>query len=182
MNVVVIVAVRQMSQWENEFCREMKPMKKYKIASCCLCLIPVLVMSGDKFDINQHISFIGMEWRGNEMRKRTRMTLALVMGFGLAILSMALTIYFGYVHAYSNGGNIKDVYLFGLKIYRLTMEGDNYTGTSLGVNMGIVCAIYMGIALLLEEIIHKLRAGALSFGLYSYLSTALGLPGIYCIL
>lgn len=74
LNVVVIVVVRQMSQWENEFCREMKPMKKYKIASCCLCLIPALVMSGDKFDINQHISFIGMEWRGNEMRKRTRMT------------------------------------------------------------------------------------------------------------
>lgn len=91
------------------------------------------------------------------MKKQTRITLALGIGFGLAILSMALTIYFGYVHAYSNGGNAKDVYLLGLKIYRLTLEGNNYTGASLGVNMGIVCAIYMGIVLFLEEIIHKLR-------------------------
>lgn len=91
------------------------------------------------------------------MKKRIRMALAIGIGFVLAIVSMAITIYFGYVHAYSNGGKIKDVYLFGLKIYRLILEGDNYTGTSLWVNMGIVCALYMGIVLLLEEIIHKLR-------------------------
>lgn len=91
------------------------------------------------------------------MKKRIRIALALGIGFGLAIVSMVITIYVGYVHAYSNGGSIKDVYLFGLKIYRLILEGDNYTGTSLGVNMGIVCALYMGILLLLEEIIHKLR-------------------------
>lgn len=91
------------------------------------------------------------------MKKRIRMALALGIGFGLAIVSMAITISVGYVHAYANGGSIKDVYLFGLKIYRLILEGDNYTGTSLGVNMGIVCALYMGIVLLLEEIIHKLR-------------------------
>ena len=81
------------------------------------------------------------------MKKRFRVPLALGIGFGLAILSMAIAIYFGYVHAYSSEENIRYVYLFGLKIYRLT----------LGVNMGIICAIYMGVALVLEEIIHKLR-------------------------
>ena len=90
------------------------------------------------------------------MKKRVRVPLALGIGFGLAILSMA--IYFGYVHAYSSEENIRYVYLFGFKIYRLTLEGEKYIGTSLGVNMGIICAIYMGIVFALEEIIHKLRA------------------------
>jgi hypothetical protein len=92
------------------------------------------------------------------MKKIVRVSLALGIGFGLAILSMAITIYFGYVHAYSSEENIRDVYLFGIKIYRLTLEGKKYTGTSLGKNMGIICAIYMGIVFALEEIIHKLRS------------------------
>lgn len=92
------------------------------------------------------------------MKKRVRVPLALGIGFGLAILSMAIAIYFGYVHAYSSEENIRYVYLFGFKIYRLTLEGAKYIGTSLGVNMGIICTIYMGIVFALEEIIHKLRA------------------------
>lgn len=92
------------------------------------------------------------------MKKRVRVPLALGIGFGLALLSMAIAIYFGYVHAYSSEENIRYVYLFGFKIYRLTLEGEKYIGTSLGVNMGIICAIYMGIVFALEEIIHKLRA------------------------
>lgn len=91
------------------------------------------------------------------MKKRVRVPLALGIGFGLAILSMAIAIYFGYVHAYSSEENIWYVYLLGFKIYRLTLEGEKYIGSSLGVNMGIICAIYMGVALVLEEIIHKLR-------------------------
>ena len=94
---------------------------------------------------------------GSGMNRRTRVALALGIGFGLAMLSMAITIYFGYVHAYTGGESIKRVYLLGLKIYELTREGDKYTGTSLGVHMGIVCGIYMGMVLLLEEIIHRLR-------------------------
>jgi hypothetical protein len=92
------------------------------------------------------------------MRRRGRMILALGIGFGLAMLSMAIAIYFGYVHAYAEGGASKDVYLFGFKIYELIQESGKYAGTSRGVNMGIVCAIYMGIALLLEEVIHKLTS------------------------
>ena len=68
------------------FERELKYMKKYKIASIlmfihgafmevrgCLCLIPVFVMGSDKFDINQYISFIVPYFKDN-------MNLMLVMG------------------------------------------------------------------------------------------------------
>jgi len=61
-------------------------MKKYKIASIlmfihgvfmeiggCLCLIPVLIMGSDKFDMNQYFSFIVPFFQDN-------MNLMLVMG------------------------------------------------------------------------------------------------------
>ena len=88
------------------------------------------------------------------------LALALGIGLGLALLSMAIAIYFGYVNAYSSEENIRYVYLFGIKIYRLTLEGEKYIGSSLGLNMGIICAIYMGIVFALEEIIHKLKAAS----------------------
>ncbi len=61
-------------------------MKKYRIASIlmiihgafmeiggCLCLIPIFIMSSDKFDINQYFSFIVPYFQNN-------MNLMLIMG------------------------------------------------------------------------------------------------------
>ena len=91
------------------------------------------------------------------MRRYIGIIGALILGFALAMLSMAIAIYVGYSQAYAGGVSVKEVYVFGLNIYEITKSGQVYIGTSIGKNMGIVCAVYMVIVLAVEEIIRKLR-------------------------
>lgn len=87
------------------------------------------------------------------MKRWLRILITLAIGFGIAMLLMTVAIYFGYSHAYVDGGVSYTVRLFGLGIYELTQVGDRYSGASVGTNMGVVCGICMTAALVLEELI-----------------------------
>ncbi|MDD7362679.1 MAG: LlsX family protein [Peptoniphilus sp.] len=91
------------------------------------------------------------------MKKSRRILLAMAIGFAVAMVAMAIAIYFGYAGAYDRGGSGRDVYLFGIAIYRLSLSKGRYIGRSIGPNMGMVCAIFMVLAVALEEIVHKFR-------------------------
>lgn len=91
------------------------------------------------------------------MKSGLRIVIALAIGFGVAMLLMAIAIYFGYLKAYAGGGDTYPVKLIGITIYHLTLDNGEYVGTSAGPNMGAFSGICMGIAVILEELIHKAR-------------------------
>lgn len=91
------------------------------------------------------------------MKPATRRLITLACGFGVAMLLMAVAIYFGYSNAYRYGTDTSEVYLFGFNIYHLVLSGEKYVGTSNGPAMGGVCAIVMAVAFMMEEIIFQLR-------------------------
>jgi hypothetical protein len=78
---------------------------------------------------------------------------AIAVGFGLAMLAMSVAIYFGYTEAYASGVDSLNVPLFGLDIYTLTKTGEEYSGASVGQNMGVICAGFTAAAVLVEQII-----------------------------
>lgn len=73
------------------------------------------------------------------------------------MISMAITIYFGYVNAYKLNTNTYDVYMFGINIFKLKLNDYIYNGYSIGSNMGIISIIYIIIAIVIEEFIDKLK-------------------------
>lgn len=87
------------------------------------------------------------------MKRSIRILIALAIGFGIAMLLMMVAIYFGYTHAYADGGMSYTVRLLGVQIYRLTLAGNKYSGKFVGTNMGAVCGICMAVAVALEELI-----------------------------
>ena len=89
----------------------------------------------------------------NRKKKIFALIIAIAAGFGLAMAAMAVVIYFGYTDAYATGAESLTVSLFGLDIYTLTKAGEQYNGASIGQNMGIICAVYVAAAVLLEQII-----------------------------
>lgn len=91
------------------------------------------------------------------MKPIVRRIITLACGFGVALLFMAIAIYFGYSNAYRQGTTTSEVYMFGLNIYHLALSGEKYIGTSNGPAMGGVSAIIMAAIFAVEEIIFKLR-------------------------
>ena len=91
------------------------------------------------------------------MKKSIRIAIALAIGFGAAMAVMAVAIYFGYSNAYAQGGADHEVYLLGLNIYHLHLDGSRYIGSSNGPAMGGICAIGMAVAFLIKEIITRVR-------------------------
>lgn len=91
------------------------------------------------------------------MKPAVRILITLACGFGVAMLFMAVAIYFGYSNAYRQGADTSEVYMFGLNIYHLTLSGEKYVGTSNGPAMSGVCAIVMAAVLAIEEIVCKIR-------------------------
>ena len=92
------------------------------------------------------------------MKKSIRIAIVLAIGFGIAMVLMAVAIYFGYSSAYAQGGTDHEVYLLGLNIYHLHLDGSSYVGSSNGPAMGGICAIGMAAAFLLEEIVTRVRS------------------------
>ena len=86
-------------------------------------------------------------------KKIIALMIAIAAGFGLAMAAMAVVIYFGYTDAYATGAESLNVSLFGLDIYTLTKAGEQYNGASIGQNMGIVCAGFTAVAVVIEQII-----------------------------
>lgn len=92
------------------------------------------------------------------MKKSIRIAIALAIGFGAAMAVMAVAIYFGYSNAYAQGGTDHEVYLLGLNIYHLHLDGSRYVGSSNGPAMGGICAIGMAADFLVEEIVTRVRS------------------------
>ncbi|NMA84636.1 MAG: LlsX family protein [Epulopiscium sp.] len=91
------------------------------------------------------------------MKRRTKVIIALVIGFAVAMILMSIAIYFGYTKAYNSGVESHVVKLFGIPIYELTKTGSEYSGTTLGAYMGLVCGIFMVLSLAIEASINKVR-------------------------
>ena len=96
-----------------------------------------------------------------ETSKKTRgiktIIIAVVIGFAVAMAVMAVAIYFGYTDAYASEVDSLQVKLLGLPIYDLLKTGGGYVGSSIGQNMGIVCLIFVAIAICVERIVRKIR-------------------------
>ena len=91
------------------------------------------------------------------MKKKIRILIALAVGFAFAMLLMSVTIYFGYTNAYSTDTDLLTVKIIGIPIYELTKSGTEYIGRSLGIYMGVICAICMALSFAVEEIINRVR-------------------------
>lgn len=106
---------------------------------------------------SESLSHFRINPKGEDHMKRKRniiaFIIAIVAGFALAMLAMAVVIYFGYTDAYASGTDSLNVSLLGLDIYTLTKAGEQYNGASIGQNMGIICAGYAVVAVLIEQII-----------------------------
>lgn len=89
----------------------------------------------------------------NRKKKVFALIIAIVIGFALAMLVMSVLIYFGYTDAYATNVESLNVSLFGMGIYTLTKAGEQYTGASIGQNMGMICAGYIIAAILMEQVI-----------------------------
>lgn len=90
------------------------------------------------------------------MKKSIRIIIILLVGFVIAIVLMAIAIYFGYSDAYSEGGLEHTVNLLGLDIYQLKLVGNEYIGVSDGPAMGKFSCLVMVVTLILEEILHRI--------------------------
>lgn len=117
-----------------------------------LLLYKMLDMRHSEFLSRFRINKNGVN-RMNRKRNIIALIIAMAAGFGLAMAAMAAVIYFGYTDAYASGTESLNVSLYGLDIYTLTKEGAAYTGASVGQNMGIICAAYVAVTVLIEQII-----------------------------
>ena len=97
-----------------------------------------------------------MENKKKQIKTPLRILIFLVSGFVIAMICMTIAIFLGYSNAYKSSEDIYSVYLFGLKIYNLTKTGTEYAGTSMGMNMGILCMGFMAATVGIEEIVRKL--------------------------
>ena len=97
-----------------------------------------------------------MKNKKKQIKAPLRILIFLVSGFALAMICMTIAIYFGYDNAYKSSMDNYSVYLFGLEIYTLTKTGTEYAGTSIGMNMGILCMAFMAVTVGIEEITRKL--------------------------
>lgn len=93
----------------------------------------------------------------NKKKKILWLVVALTIGLVIAMIIMTVAIYFGFSTAYSLGTSNYSVKILGLKIYELSKVRDTYTGTSVGVNMGIFCMGCMALTSIIEQIIVRLR-------------------------
>ena len=84
--------------------------------------------------------------------------IAIIVGFAVAMLIMAIAIYFGYTNAYNSNVNDMNVSLFGIDIYTLVRNGKKYNGSSIGQNMGIICVIFIAGAICVERLITKVKS------------------------
>ncbi len=91
------------------------------------------------------------------MKRKTKVIIALAIGFVMAMILMSVAIYFGYTKAYSSGIESRVVKLLGIPIYELTKSGTKYVGTSMGPYMGLICGIFMAISVGVESLINKVK-------------------------
>lgn len=91
------------------------------------------------------------------MKKKTKIMLAIAIGFAIAMLIMTIAIYFGYINAYRMDVETFFVRLIFIPIYKLTKIGAEYMGEPQGVFMGIFCGICMALSVAIEEVSGRIR-------------------------
>jgi len=91
------------------------------------------------------------------MKRKTKIILALIIGFVVAMIAMSIAIYFGYASAYKHMQDSVTVKALGIPIYELKKSGTDYVGTSKGIFMGLFCGIFMALGVVIEMIIEKVR-------------------------
>ena len=91
------------------------------------------------------------------MQKKTRIVIALAMGFIAAMAIMAVAIFSGYANAYDTGAEASPVRDLGIPVYQLAKDGSEHIGESNGPFMGLVCGICMALGVTIEEIIVRIR-------------------------
>ena len=91
------------------------------------------------------------------LRTPLRVALALIIGFAGAMAYMAFVIWIGYRQAYSGGGSGAAVQAFGIQIYEIVRAGESYAGSARGPAMGLVCGIGMAVAVIIEELLRRVR-------------------------
>ncbi len=86
-----------------------------------------------------------------KMKTSSKIIIGLVIGFVIAMICMTISICFGYAAAYNSSVDSYMVKLFGINIYSLSKSGTEYVGTTIGTNMGIICMVFMAVAVAIEE-------------------------------
>lgn len=85
--------------------------------------------------------------------ERKAYSIAIVVGFLISLILMAIVIYFAYSKAYETGMEAMAAKILGLPIYHLIKEGDTYIGQSIGLNMGIVSLTCVGVSVFFTRIL-----------------------------
>lgn len=88
---------------------------------------------------------------------KKKILIELLFGFIFAMLLMSIVIYFGYTEAYSTNIDTLTVKILGIPIYKLTKSGTEYIGKSIGIYMGLVCAICMALSTIAGKLISKAK-------------------------
>lgn len=88
---------------------------------------------------------------------KKKILIELLFGFIFAMLLMSIVIYFGYTEAYSTNIDTLTVKILGIPIYKLTKSGTEYIGKSIGIYMGLVCAICMALSAITGKLISKAK-------------------------
>ena len=88
-----------------------------------------------------------------KLKRKTRILLACVVGFAIAMIGMSIRIYLGYCEAYRTEVDEVVVNLCGLSIYRIFKSAQEYAGAGMGLHMGIVCMVCMVVLTVAEELL-----------------------------
>ncbi len=91
------------------------------------------------------------------MKKFLKIAVPILTGFFIAMILMGVMIYFGYTEAYASNVETLTVKMAGIPIYELTKTSTEYTGTTLGTNMGIICGIFILLSFCVSGIISRVR-------------------------
>lgn len=94
---------------------------------------------------------------------KKKILIELLFGFIFAMLLMSIVIYFAYTEAYSTNIDTLTVKILGIPIYKLTKSGTEYIGKSIGIYMGLVCAIFLALSTIAGNLLSKAKKGEAEF-------------------
>lgn len=92
-----------------------------------------------------------------DIKKIWKTAFPILTGFLIAMILMAIMIYFGYTEAYALNIEALTVKMMGIPIYELVKAGAEYTGTALGPNMGIICAVFILLSFCVSGVISAIK-------------------------
>ena len=91
------------------------------------------------------------------LKKILKIAVPILTGLLIASVLMAVIISFGYTEAYASNAEKLTVKMVGLPIYELNRTSSEYTGTGLGLNMGIISGSFILFSFVVSGVISAIK-------------------------